>query len=512
MARVYLAESVASGLNKLVVLKVLNQDLASDPEMRDAFIREAEISARLNHSNIVNVYEVFEQGSTAVMVMQHLDGMALSEITSRLNGQIPLKLHLHILCQMLDALHYFHELKAANGDSLGCVHRDVSPHNVMVLHEGGIKVVDFGVAKVRTESEHHTRTGVIKGKVTYMAPEQLLACASVDRRADIYSTGVMLWEAVASRRMWRGMDSMARIRAIVRGEVPSIREVAPGVSDALAKIIERALAQTPEGRFATAEEMQIELEQIAHTEGSSYSVPRELTEFMRVNFGEDRREKQRAIDKAIGEPEHSIPDALWSSGIPILSGIAEKPAVEAANMSAGAVPTANVSIPQMLLRKPLLGVALLAVLLCLVVWVGSSLMSASPQADQGEGAAAPGDPTTLTVQSSPVGAVVHEVKQHVTPASPTRHTPAQDSKAAPERDVGVRSNVEEQELRQTSSRQRRTQARPVAPAPGKSVADATETTTSTAGAVPKAESIADSCNPPYRLDPGGVKVFKPQCF
>jgi len=86
MARVYLAESMASGLRKLVVLKVLNQELASDPEMRDAFIREAEISARLNHPGIVNVYEVFEQGSTAVMVMQHLEGMALSEITSRLSG------------------------------------------------------------------------------------------------------------------------------------------------------------------------------------------------------------------------------------------------------------------------------------------------------------------------------------------------------------------------------------------------------------------------------------------
>lgn len=508
MARVYLAESVASGLNKLVVLKVLNQELASDPEMRDAFIREAEISARLNHSNIVNVYEVFEQGSTAVMVMQHLDGMALSEITSRLNGQVPLKLHLHIMCQMLDALHYFHELNGANGDSLGCVHRDVSPHNVMVLHEGGVKVVDFGVAKVRSESEHHTRTGVIKGKVTYMAPEQLLACASVDRRADIYSTGVMLWEAVASRRMWRGMDSMARIRAIVRGEVPSIREAAPGVSDALAKIIERALAPTPDGRFATAKEMQIELEQIAHTAGTSYSVPRELTEFMRVNFGEDRREKQRAIDKALGEPEHSIPDALWSAGVPILSGIAEKPAVEAVSMSVDAVPMSDAPMLKTLARKPLHGVALLAVL-CLVAWAASALMSTTPHAGQAEG-----PPAALTVQSSPVGAVAHEVKPHVRPENYARHAPAQDSKAATERDAGIRSNEVEQDPRQPPVRQRRAQARTVAPTLGKSVSDVAETPAATApaDAARKAESTADSCDPPYRLDPGGVKVFKPQCF
>jgi serine/threonine protein kinase len=552
MARVYLAESLASGLlRKLVVLKVLNQDLAANPDMREAFIREAELNARLNHPNIVNVYEVFEQGNTPVMVMQHLDGMALSEVTSRLEGKVPFKLHLHILCQVLGALHYFHELKGPSGESLECVHRDVSPHNVMVLHEGGIKVVDFGIAKVRAEAESHTRTGVIKGKVAYMAPEQLLACANVDRRADLYSVGVMLWEAVAGRRMWRGMEPSARMRAIARGELPDIREAAPGVSDALAKIIGRALSHTPDARHATAEEMQIELEQIAHTEGG-YSLPRELSEFMRLNFGDDRREKQRKLEKAVEDPEYSVADASWS--------VTRRPSLgfEASSVQAASTGPSPPYVAPRRLRK-LVAAAVVAVAsgVALATFSESSNTSSKAAPDS-----ASAGPVTLRVRSNPEGAEVYldGVKLGVTPLLQRRAPSAQDATLElrapgrvtrsktirfqedvaldltlpqdaarePSREGKVTSgqgageapaeaesnaNAREHDHAQTSARQRRLAAHVSGASQAKPASEAKPASdTPTAADAQKPSAARESCDPPYSLDPGGVKVFKPQCF
>jgi eukaryotic-like serine/threonine-protein kinase len=557
MARVYLAESVGSGLlRKLVVLKVLNQELASDPEMRQAFVREAEISARLNHPNIVNVHEVFEQGNTAVMVMHYLEGMALSDILSRLQGAIPLKLHLNILCQVLDALHYFHELRDANGDPLECVHRDVSPHNVMVLHEGGIKVVDFGVAKVRAQSENHTRTGVIKGKVAYMPPEQLLACGSVDRRADLYSVGVMLWEAVAGRRMWRGMDASARMRAIIRGEIPDIRKAAPGVSDTLARIIERALDHAPDGRYATAEEMQIDLEQVALTEGG-HSSPREIAEFMRANFGEERREKQRTIEKAVGDRDFTLADATWS--------VSDSPtAMTDKSFMHPALPAPSVAI---VTSRPWRKTAIAAALVAGIGLTAGALTMwgpTQPQATAGQLANGATGPVTLRIESEPAGADVFLGGVHagVTPLVQTRAASTDDlnvevrasgriaqskvvrlqddialafalqpeiQNAAPDSEATrsheaanaepaaiaprTASPAEEQERRQALTRGRRPVARQAEPAAREKPTGDTQKAESPA--TPAASSAAnspDSCNPPYRLDPGGVKVFKPHCF
>lgn len=557
MARVYLAESLGSGLlRKLVVLKVLNQELASDPEMRQAFVREAEISARLNHPNIVNVHEVFEQGHTAVMVMQYLEGMALSEILSRLQGAIPLKLHLNILCQVLDALHYFHELRDANGEPLECVHRDVSPHNVMVLHEGGIKVVDFGVAKVRAQSDNHTRTGVIKGKVAYMPPEQLLSCGTVDRRADLYSVGVMLWEAVAGRRMWRGMDASARMRAIVRGEIPDIREAAPGVSDTLAKIVDRALAHAPDGRYATAEEMQIDLEQVAFTEGG-HSPPREIAEFMRANFGDERREKQRAVEKAVGDRDYSLADATWTMTDPPTS-VTNRSAVQPSPPAPSVV--VSTSRPW---RKALVAAAVVAGV-CSAVGATMIWGANQPQMTAGQLATTASAPVKLRVQSEPAGADVYlgGIRVGVTPFEHTRpasgdelnvelrasgrvaqskvirlnedmalnFTLPPEVQDAPAGSEVARSRDEQAEGAEVESPARAApqpdeQARkaallikrrpPVRPAEAAREKPASEPAKGdVASPTPAAASTnsPDSCNPPYRLDPGGVKVFKPHCF
>ena len=209
MARVYLAESLASGVRKLVVLKILNSDLASETEMRAAFQREAELSARMNHPNVVQVYEVVEFSGIPVMVMEYVDGIALSRLQQ--NVRLPLRLHLYALIQVLAGLSHFHHLKDFDGNEYNAVHRDVSPQNVMVLHEGTVKVLDFGIAKVNVAPDQQTRNGMIKGKLHYMPPEQLLGEANIDKRADVFAVGVMLWEAISGRRMW---DNVAEANVI----------------------------------------------------------------------------------------------------------------------------------------------------------------------------------------------------------------------------------------------------------------------------------------------------------
>ena len=174
MARVYLAENTTRGLRKLVVLKVLEPTLATSPEMRAAFRREAELCARLNHPNIVSVFEVHDDTSSPMMVMEYVEGITLSQILSRVDGRLPFRLHVHIIIQALAGLHYFHELRDENGHPEEPVHRDVSPQNVIVMHEGAVKVLDFGIAKQQgVAAEDATKVGVIKGKLSYMPAEQL---------------------------------------------------------------------------------------------------------------------------------------------------------------------------------------------------------------------------------------------------------------------------------------------------------------------------------------------------
>ena len=156
MSRVHLAERVALGVRKLVVLKVLNPELAVDPDLRGAFRREAELSARLNHPNVVQVLEVFESALAPVIVMEHLDGVSLAAVLKHWRAEFPLPLSLHVLCQVLAGLHYAHALRDLSGEPLGLIHRDVSPHNVMVTYDGQVKLIDFGIAKL-ARSEHRTR-------------------------------------------------------------------------------------------------------------------------------------------------------------------------------------------------------------------------------------------------------------------------------------------------------------------------------------------------------------------
>jgi eukaryotic-like serine/threonine-protein kinase len=194
---VALAQGI-EGFSKLVVLKTLREELTFQPGATKMFLDEARLLARMNHPNIVQVYEVFRRRTPTVIVMEYVDAQPLTNILTRCREtEIPLRLEygLLILSRVLAALQYAHTLCDFAGDPLGLIHRDVSPHNVMVAYDGQVKLLDFGIAKLagsQLRNADETLTGMVKGKITYMAPEQFTG--PFDHRADIFAVGVMLWE------------------------------------------------------------------------------------------------------------------------------------------------------------------------------------------------------------------------------------------------------------------------------------------------------------------------------
>src|SRR5262245_22043168 len=203
MADVYLA--VTQGMQdftKLAVVKRLRSHLAEDSDFLAMFMQEARIAARLNHPNVVHTFDVGHDGQFHFMAMEFLEGHPYSAILNRAGREhLDLALQIRILIDVLEGLHYAHELCDFDGKPLGLVHRDISPQNVFVTYDGQVKVLDFGIAKA-LDSAVETRTGVVKGKLSYMSPQQALA-NTIDRRADLYSVGVLLWEAVAQRRRYK---------------------------------------------------------------------------------------------------------------------------------------------------------------------------------------------------------------------------------------------------------------------------------------------------------------------
>jgi serine/threonine-protein kinase len=318
MARVYLAEKRTRGLKRLVVLKVLDRELADSTEMRTLFRREAEICARLNHPNIVQIFEVFEDVSSPVIVMEYVEGLSLWKLLGKGEAPLPLRLHVHVLLQVLAGLHYFHELRDESS-ALSAVHRDVSPQNVVVMHEGAVKVLDFGIAKVQQQVDEATRAGIVKGKLNYMPPEQLVGDATIDRRADVFAVGVMLWEAFAQRRLWQGFRQEEIARRLFAGNIPSIRDACPDISPGWEHVIQTALAERREDRFESALAMQLAMEAYLPELGGVVQ-QRELAAYMEAAHGESRRKRQRQVEEELKKPPVALANLL---GEPVLSGMVE---------------------------------------------------------------------------------------------------------------------------------------------------------------------------------------------
>jgi serine/threonine protein kinase/predicted ATPase len=256
MAEVYLARSRgAEGVDKLLVVKRILPDFAENPHFRAMFVDEARVALRLNHPNIVQVYGFESDGSTLLLIMEHVDGAdlgALSNILARQGEHLPPSLVAYILREVARGLHYAHERLDEQGRPLEIVHRDVSPNNVLLSYEGAVKLGDFGIARVRSASD---APGVVQGKFGYMAPEQARGEA-VDRRADLYGLGVLLTELLLGRPLFHGIAEGAEIYDRVRrGEVPDPEVLLQSAPEALRAIAARAMKVDREERFPTARDV-----------------------------------------------------------------------------------------------------------------------------------------------------------------------------------------------------------------------------------------------------------------
>ena len=200
MADVYLAVMEGpSGFSKLIAVKMLRQQFAEQLEGREMFLNEARLASRLDHPNVVSVLEVGEEDGNLFIAMEYLRGQPLSRLLARTRTAeselVPLTVQLRILAEALAGLQHAHDSKDFDGTALQLIHRDVTPHNIFVTYDGIVKVLDFGIAKAVSNS-NETREGILKGKVAFMAPEQLMAESVIDRRVDIYAVGCCLWEKI----------------------------------------------------------------------------------------------------------------------------------------------------------------------------------------------------------------------------------------------------------------------------------------------------------------------------
>lgn len=305
-AKVHLSVALGpAGFSKLVVVKVPRADLGLDADLRDAFLREAQLAARFSHPNVVETFEVTDDGGLPVIVMEYLQGQPLSLVlatASRLHAtperaeKFPLGLELRVITEVLRGLHHVHELKDYDGTPLGLVHRDIAPHNVFVTYDGQVKLLDFGLAKLAAAE---SRSQFVRGRLRYMSPEQL-RCEALDRRADIFSVGVMLWEALAGQRMWQGKTDDQIEAGLRSGVLPMPSTVAEGVSEALESVCRVAVDPDPRRRPPTALDLEHSIVRAARGI-VRIAEPEELGEALVSMFEAERAESQRQLQERLGD-------------------------------------------------------------------------------------------------------------------------------------------------------------------------------------------------------------------
>jgi serine/threonine protein kinase len=349
MAEVYVGVlRQTPGFRKLLVLKLLRESLADDPECLTMFLDEARLTARLNHRNVVQTYEVGQVGDRHAIVMEFLEGATLSKLRrlaqgSGVLGSLPLAAGLYVVSEALAGLHYAHDLKDFDGSPLHIVHRDFTPANVMVTLDGQVKVLDFGVAKARA-NRAQTHTGVIKGTTRYMARETLLGRA-VDRRTDVYMAGVVLWQLVTGQRPWDDREDVGVLAAILEHRLPPVRTLDASVSAALEAIIYRATDPDPTYRHQTAQELREALLGFARQAGLSFD-PDRLARLTQELAGAECQELRRGVDRQLSQTD--VPTDV------MLAGSVPAPSVGPESSASRIRPTSHEGTLTRLRRYPLL--------------------------------------------------------------------------------------------------------------------------------------------------------------
>ena len=262
MATVHMARVVGSaGFSRVVAAKRMHRHFLQEPEFKRMFLVEAQLAARILHPNVVPILDVLSHDDELIIVMEYVHGESLHNLlrtTSRAKKTIPLPVGCAIGVAVLQGLHAAHEARNEQGAPLGIVHRDVSPQNVLVGADGLARVLDFGIAKA-VHAQNQTNPGSLKGKFSYMAPE-VINGSPITRQADVFSAGIVIWEVLTGKMLFKEATEHERLLRIMSGRYPSVREVNPAVPPALAWAVEKALQLDAKARYATALEFAIDIE------------------------------------------------------------------------------------------------------------------------------------------------------------------------------------------------------------------------------------------------------------
>jgi len=274
------------GNHRFLVVKRILPHFEQDNDFVQMFLDEARIGMQLKHPNIIQFHQFGADEGSHFIVMEWVNGVPLGRMIrkARKSGGVGLPVAIRIGVDVARALHYAHIANDEHGEPFNIIHRDVSPHNIMIGYTGAVKLLDFGIAKADHRA-HKTQAGVVKGKFAYMAPEQCTA-GQADHRLDIFALGVCLFEALTGRSLYRRQTEAATMRAVIMDPVPSLKERMPDVPDELDQILQKALAKEAGDRFATAEEFANELERFGK-ENKQFATQREVADFVRKVFPEE---------------------------------------------------------------------------------------------------------------------------------------------------------------------------------------------------------------------------------
>ncbi len=305
MGEIFLARlQGVAGFEKIVVIKRVLPHLAGEDRFIAMLLDEARIAARLSHPNICQVQELGEVEGEYYIAMEYLEGVTMADLLRRLSKQgqvMDPRVVVAMVTQACEGLHAAHELVDRNGQPTNLVHRDVSPSNVFITTAGMVKLLDFGIAKT-PDRLSRTRTGAVKGKWAYMSPEQILR-QPLDRRSDIFSLGIVLFEALTGWRLFHHPSEYQICRAITESDAPSIRKFQPGLPEVLAEVVARALSRDPAQRFATARDMSKALLDASLTLGGASSLSY-VAELVTSNFTRELAERHEFVERAEASAEH----------------------------------------------------------------------------------------------------------------------------------------------------------------------------------------------------------------
>jgi eukaryotic-like serine/threonine-protein kinase len=331
MASVHLARMDGpGGFQKWVAIKRIHPHLVEDDQFVDMFLDEARIAAGINHANVAQVFDLGKDDNTYWIAMEYLHGEPLREVMRRAEERglhLTPELAAKICSDAAEGLHAAHELRGKNGQLLGLVHRDVTPHNLFLTYDGYTKVVDFGIAKV-ADRLSSTRAGTLKGKLAYMSPEQVRG-AEVDRTTDIFALGVVLWELTTNQRLFRmdtDLDTLEKVQACV---VPAPSSLVVNYPMELESVVMRALAKRKQDRFQTAREFSRALQNFLMRAGS-FVGPEEVASFVRQVFS-DRIQKREAHLAWAAEVTSTINVERLQASKPSLTGSADDSSVSDTN-------------------------------------------------------------------------------------------------------------------------------------------------------------------------------------